>query len=99
MEDLGIYQKVILEHSKNPFNFKTLNPCTHHSKGNNPLCGDQVELFINVKDNLTDEICFQGVGCAISMASASILTSTSSNSGISSTVLLTCIGSVSATGQ
>ena len=74
MEDLGIYQKVILEHSKNPLNFKTLSPCTHHSKGNNPLCGDQVELFINVKDNLTDEICFQGAGCAISMASASVLT-------------------------
>jgi nitrogen fixation NifU-like protein len=74
MSELEIYQKIILEHSKDPKNFKTLNPCTHSSKGNNPLCGDKVEIFTNVKNDLINEISFQGAGCAISMASASILT-------------------------
>jgi len=74
MSELEIYQKIILEHSKDPKNFKTLNPCTHSSKGNNPLCGDKVEIFTNVKNDLINGISFQGAGCAISMASASILT-------------------------
>lgn len=74
MSELEIYQKIILEHSKDPKNFKILNPCTHSSKGNNPLCGDKVEIFTNVENDSINEISFQGAGCAISMASASILT-------------------------
>ena len=74
MSEIGIYQQTILEHSKNPLNFKSLNPCTHQANGNNPLCGDKVEIFSNIKNDINNEICFQGSGCAISIASASILT-------------------------
>ena len=74
MSEIGIYQQTILEHSKNPLNFKSLNPCTHQANGNNPLCGDTVEIFSNIKNDINNEICFQGSGCAISIASASILT-------------------------
>ena len=74
MNEIGIYQQTILEHSKNPLNFKSLNPCTHQANGNNPLCGDKVEIFSNIKNDINNEICFQGSGCAISIASASILT-------------------------
>ena len=74
MSEIGIYQQTILEHSKNPLNFKSLKTCTHQANGNNPLCGDKVEIFTNIKNDINDEICFQGAGCAISIASASILT-------------------------
>ena len=74
MSEIGIYQQTILEHSKNPLNFKSLKTCTHQANGNNPLCGDNVEIFTNIKNDINDEICFQGAGCAISIASASILT-------------------------
>ena len=74
MSEVGIYQQIILEHSKYPLNFKSLNPCTHQANGNNPLCGDTVEIFSNIKNDINNEICFQGSGCAISIASASILT-------------------------
>ena len=74
MSQLNIYQSTILKHSKSPNNFKKLDPCTHSSAGNNPLCGDKVEIFTNIKSNIIDEITFQGAGCAISISSASILT-------------------------
>ncbi len=75
METIEIYQKTILDHSKNPENFKILKPCTHHAKANNPLCGDKVEIFTNISnDEIAKNITFQGKGCAISIASASILT-------------------------
>ena len=75
MEPIELYQKNILDHSKNPQNFKILKPCTHHAKANNPLCGDKVEIFANIHEkNITQNITFQGAGCAISIASASILT-------------------------
>ena len=74
MDSISIYQKIILEHSKNPKNFKILNSCSHSSNANNPLCGDKVAIYINVKNSISSEITFQGAGCAISIASASILT-------------------------
>ena len=79
METIEIYQKTILDHSKNPENFKILKPCTHHAKANNPLCGDKVEIFTNINHDIAQNITFQGAGCAISIASASILTKVLSN--------------------
>ena len=79
MDNIEIYQQTILGHSKNPENFKILNPCTHYAKSNNPLCGDKVEIFSNIKNDIAQNISFQGAGCAISIASASILTKVLSN--------------------
>ena len=74
MNNIEVYQQTILDHSKNPENFKILKPSTHYAKSNNPLCGDKVEIFLNVKNDIAQNISFQGAGCAISIASASILT-------------------------
>lgn len=74
MSDIELYQKNILEHSKQPLNFKVLEHYNHNSKGYNPLCGDKVEIFMNLENEKVNDISFQGSGCAISMASASILT-------------------------
>ena len=74
MDSISIYQKIILEHSKNPKNFKILNPYSHSSNASNPLCGDKVVIYTNIKNSISSEITFQGAGCAISIASASILT-------------------------
>ena len=74
MNNIEVYQQTILDHSKNPENFKILKPRTHYAKSNNPSCGDKVEIFLNVKNDIAQNISFQGAGCAISIASASILT-------------------------
>ncbi|MES2765779.1 MAG: SUF system NifU family Fe-S cluster assembly protein [Bacteroidota bacterium] len=70
-----LYQQVILDHNKNPRNFGKLEPATHHAEGHNPLCGDNVtvELFLDAAGVIRD-IRFSGSGCAISKASASIMT-------------------------
>lgn len=69
-----LYQEVILDHNKNPRNFKRLEPHSHHANGHNPLCGDKLELFMNVVDGRIDDITFVGSGCAISTSSASLMT-------------------------
>ncbi|NTW86422.1 MAG: SUF system NifU family Fe-S cluster assembly protein [Holophagaceae bacterium] len=69
-----LYQQVILEHNKKPRNFGKLDPCTHHAEGHNPLCGDQLELSLIVENGLVADIKFQGSGCAIDVASASLMT-------------------------
>ena len=70
-----LYQEIILDHGKNPRNFKKCNNFNRDAKGHNPLCGDQVHVYLNLnKDNKIEDISFQGNGCAISMASASIMT-------------------------
>ncbi len=71
-----LYQQVILDHNKNPRNFGELPQCNHHAHGHNPLCGDQIEVFISVdeKSGLIEDVKFKGAGCAISKASASIMT-------------------------
>jgi len=74
LEDL--YQEEILDHSKNPKNFHKLKDHTHVAEGFNPLCGDRVSIYLKVIDNTVAEASFEGVGCAISKASASILTET-----------------------
>jgi nitrogen fixation NifU-like protein len=69
----SIYREIILEHSKNPTNYGTLDPHDHSYEDTNPLCGDEVRIDIRVKDDAISEIAFSGQGCAISQASASIL--------------------------
>ena len=70
-----LYQQVILEHNKKPKNFKKLDNYTHMAEGYNPLCGDHIFVYVHVNDNsVIDEVSFVGEGCAISKASASMMT-------------------------
>ncbi len=70
-----LYQQVILDHNKNPRNFRRLEQGTHFCDGRNPLCGDELTLYLNVNnDDIIEDICFYGSGCAISKASASMMT-------------------------
>lgn len=69
-----LYQQVILEHNKKPRNFGKLEACTHHAEGHNPLCGDQLDLTLVIEDGKVQDIKFQGSGCAIDVASASLMT-------------------------
>ena len=75
MNDLReLYQEVILDHNRRPRNFGPLPAANRQAEGNNPLCGDQVSVRLDVADGRIQDIAFQGVGCAISMASASLMT-------------------------
>jgi len=75
MSDLSeLYQEVILDHNRRPRNFRVLENATHHAEGHNPLCGDRLELFLTVDDDVITDVGFQGSGCAISRASASMMT-------------------------
>ena len=75
MDDLTeLYQQVILDHSKTPRNFRVLAEANRTAQGHNPLCGDNVVMYLRVEDGIVKDISFQGSGCAISRASASILT-------------------------
>ncbi len=69
-----LYQEVILDHSKNPKNFKELDDASHQSQGHNPLCGDRLTLYLAVADGVIQDVGFKGAGCAISTASASMMT-------------------------
>ena len=69
-----LYQEVILDHSKRPRNFGELDAPTHDAKGHNPLCGDRLELYLAVADGVIQDVSFKGAGCAISTASASMMT-------------------------
>jgi nitrogen fixation NifU-like protein len=69
-----LYQEVILDHSKRPRNFRCIDGASNEAKGHNPLCGDRLTLWVDVKDGAIADIAFQGDGCAISKASASLMT-------------------------
>lgn len=69
-----LYQEVILDHNKNPRNFREMDPHSHHASGHNPLCGDKLELYLKVEDGKVTDISFVGSGCAISTSSASLMT-------------------------
>ena len=69
-----LYQEMILDHNKNPRNFKELEHPTHKSEGYNPLCGDHYTLYLKVEDGKIVDVGFDGAGCAISKSSASIMT-------------------------
>ena len=74
-DDLNdLYQQVILDHSKSPRNYSKLEGANRTAQGHNPLCGDHVTMYLHVDGNVVKDISWQGSGCAISRASASILT-------------------------
>lgn len=75
MSDLReLYQELILDHSKKPRNFVKLEEANRTAEGNNPLCGDQITVYVQVEDDVVRKVGFQGSGCAISKASASMMT-------------------------
>ena len=70
-----LYQEIILDHGKNPRNLGKFDNYNKDAKGHNPLCGDDVHIYLRLNENKkVDDITFEGKGCAISMASASIMT-------------------------
>ncbi|HVF60911.1 MAG TPA: SUF system NifU family Fe-S cluster assembly protein [Thermoanaerobaculia bacterium] len=69
-----LYQEVILDHNRRPRNFGELPAANRTARGHNPLCGDKVTLFVQVAGDRVEDIAFQGSGCAISMAAASLMT-------------------------
>ena len=71
-----LYQQLIIDHNQSPRNFHEIMDASHHADGQNPLCGDELSVFIKEKNGAIEEISFIGTGCAISKASASIMTST-----------------------
>jgi len=75
MSDLReLYQEVILDHGKNPRNFGPLPEANREAHGHNPLCGDKIALHVVLDGDLVQDVKFEGAGCAISMASASLMT-------------------------
>ncbi len=75
MSDLqDLYQEMIVDHSRRPRNFRKLEDANRHSDGYNPLCGDKVSIYLKLENDSVTDISFQGSGCAISTASASLLT-------------------------
>lgn len=75
MSDLNdLYQEVILDHNRRPRNFHPLEAASHTAEGYNPLCGDRLTLYLKVDDGVIADVSFQGSGCAISKASASMMT-------------------------
>jgi nitrogen fixation protein NifU and related proteins len=69
-----LYQEVILDHHKRPRNFGALPEGNHHAKGHNPLCGDRIAVHLKVDEGIIRDVRFEGAGCAISRASASLMT-------------------------
>ena len=77
MSDLrDLYQELIVDHSKRPRNFGELEDSSHEADGYNPLCGDKIKLFLKIEDGVIRDVKFIGAGCAISTASASLMTET-----------------------
>lgn len=75
MSDLrDLYQEVILDHNRSPRHFHSLENASHHAEGFNPLCGDRLTLYLIIEAGCIKEIAFEGKGCAISTASASLMT-------------------------
>ena len=83
-----LYQETILDHNQNPQNFGRLESYTHCGDGYNPLCGDKLFLTLKVQDSKVKDICFDGSGCAISKASASIMTTLVKGKTVSETEAL-----------
>lgn len=77
MSDLReLYQQVILDHYKRPRNFQQLPDANRHAEGYNPLCGDQITVYLHMDGDVIQDISFQGAGCAISQSAASLMTTT-----------------------
>jgi nitrogen fixation protein NifU and related proteins len=74
MNAKSLYQEVILDHNRKPRNYGALDNANHHAVGHNPLCGDHLDISLNLENNHVDSIAFQGESCAICKASASMMT-------------------------
>lgn len=70
----ALYQEVIIDHGRHPRNFKKLTDASFCQEGYNPLCGDQLTLYLKIDNDVITDASFEGVGCAISVASSSLLT-------------------------
>ena len=80
-----LYQDIILEHGKSPRNFGKCEKYTHEAKGHNPLCGDRVQVYLKLNnEKKVEDLTFEGSGCAISIASTSIMTELVKNKSIES---------------
>ncbi len=76
MDLKDLYRDVIIDHNRQPRNFGRLNPADAHAEGFNPLCGDRLELYVTLEGERLKDLKFEGKGCAISVASASLMTET-----------------------
>jgi len=76
LDSRELYQQIILDHNRNPRNFRAIPAPSGHAEGNNPLCGDAVSIDVTLSDHVITDVAFQGAGCAISRASASLMTET-----------------------
>ena len=74
IEIADLYQELIVDHSRRPRNFGRLERATHQAEGFNPLCGDKVRVYVDLENNIVRDVRFEGDGCAISRASASLMT-------------------------
>lgn len=81
-----IYQQVIVDHSRNPRNFGILTPPCHKMCGQNPVCGDNLDLYLRIDNNRISAAKFSGDGCAIAMSSASLLTEVIQGISVSSAI-------------
>lgn len=73
--ELGeLYQEVVLEHGRWPRNFRRMKDAHRKARGLNPLCGDEVTVYLKLRDDVVEDVSFEGIGCAISKASASLMT-------------------------
>lgn len=70
----GLYQDLILDHNRSPQNFRGMEDANRKAEGNNPLCGDRLTVWLRMEDDIIQDAAFQGSGCAISKASASLMT-------------------------
>ena len=69
-----LYQNVILEHNRSPRNYRVMDDADRRAEGNNPLCGDELTVWLKLDGDVISDVAFQGLGCAISRASASLMT-------------------------
>lgn len=69
-----LYQDIIIDHNKAPHNFRRIDPPTHKAEGYNPLCGDKLVVYLMMNGDTIEDVSFEGSGCAISVASASLMT-------------------------
>lgn len=69
-----LYQEVIFDHNRSPRNFRKIEEATHLAEGHNPLCGDQLTVYVTLENGIIQDVSFVGHGCAISTASASLMT-------------------------
>ena len=83
-----LYQQVILDHNRHPRNFRSIEGAEHHASGNNPLCGDTVSVDLTLEGDRIVDIAFQGAGCAISTASASMMTDLIKGSSVAEATVL-----------